>query len=78
MGWKNNMSTKQSYTHVFDYGVECQRKDAPKENVGAWLHRQAETIANQKYGGVWGVSETRFERENETNLYYVTMVQNIV
>ena len=38
----------QMYSHVFHYETECQRIDAPLDDVGQWLDEQAMVIAHNK------------------------------
>jgi hypothetical protein len=63
------------YTHKFIYEHECQRNDAPDEDIGEWLNMRAKEIAYSVTGSVWEVSRTRLEDivDSDLHLYVIEM-----
>jgi len=62
------------YEKRFHYEKECQRYDAPKDNVGEWLNAQAMETANSKSKLCWCVDKTRIEKQEDgTHIYHVVM-----
>jgi hypothetical protein len=63
------------YEKRFNYEMECQRYDAPKEDVGKWLEDQAVEAANRKTRGDWVVFRTRLEKQKDgKHIYTVGMM----
>lgn len=59
---------------TFHFETECQRRDAPKEDVGAWLKSQSLEQAKVETGFEWRVDRTHLEKQDDgTHFYTVTM-----
>jgi hypothetical protein len=59
---------------TFHFETECQRRDSPKEDVGAWLDSQALEQAKRETDSEWCVDRTRLEKQEDgTHFYTVTM-----
>lgn len=59
---------------TFHFETECQRRDAPKEDVGAWLESQSLEQAKVETGFEWRVDRTHLEKQDDgTHFYTVTM-----
>ena len=70
----NQTTNHAIFEKKFHYEMECQRYDAPRDNMSKWLEDQAVEIANRKTRGDWVVYQTALERkEDETHVYTVKM-----
>lgn len=64
----------QMYSHVFHYETECQRIDAPLDDVGQWLDEQAMVIAHNKTKHYYNVHRTHMEKlQDGTHIYQVIL-----
>ena len=68
--------TNKFYEKRFHYEKECQRIDAPKENMGEWLDWQAVDMVNKETDR-WVTYRTRLEKQEDGSHEYVVLMESI-
>lgn len=59
---------------VFHFETECQRFDAPKENVGDWLIQQFHEEVEEHATAHWTFDKSEMKKQDDgTHLFYVWM-----